>query len=52
MREDRKAGLTFGIILFAMMIAVELIGWQRVVVIWTLLFTGSLVIKLVRLVLP
>lgn len=50
MREDRKVGLTFGIILFAMMIAVELIGWQRVVVLWALLFAGSVVVKLVRLV--
>jgi hypothetical protein len=48
MREERKTGLAFGIILAVMMVAVELIGWQRVVVIWALLFVGSLVIKIVR----
>jgi len=48
MSEDRKVGLTFGLILVALMIAVDRIGWQRVVVIWALLFTGSLAIKLLR----
>lgn len=52
MREDRKVGLTFGIMMAAMMVAVEVIGWQRVAVFWLVLFAGSLVIKLVRLVLP
>ena len=50
MSEDRKVGLTFGLLLVAMMIAVDQIGWQRVATIWALLFTGSLVIKLFRLV--
>jgi hypothetical protein len=50
MREDRKVGLGAGLLLFAMMLSVELIGWKRVTVIWLLLFAGSLVIKLFRLV--
>ena len=52
MSEDRKVGLTFGLLMVAMMIAVEVIGWQRVAAFWLVLFVGSLVIKLVRLVLP
>ena len=50
MREDRKVGLTLGAMLFAMMVAVEMIGWQRAVVLWLLLFAGSLLVKLERLV--
>ena len=52
MSEDRKVGLTFGIMLALMMLAVELIGWKRTTAIWLALFAGSLVIKLVRTVLP
>jgi hypothetical protein len=52
MREGTKVGLTFGILLVLMMLAVERIGWRRVAVIWGLLFAGSLVIKLFRLVFP
>ena len=50
MRDDRKVAFGAGLILFAMMVSVELIGWKRVTVIWLLLFAGSLVIKLVRVV--
>ena len=50
MREDRKVSFGAGLILFVMMVSVELIGWKRVTVIWLLLFAGSLVIKLVRVV--
>ena len=50
MREDRKVAFGAGLILFAMMVSVELIGWKRVAVIWLLLFAGSLLVKLVRLV--
>ena len=50
MREDRKASLSLAVILLAMMVSVELIGWKRVAVIWLLVFAGSLVIKLVRVV--
>lgn len=52
MREDRKIGLTFGVLLALMMLAVELVGWKRAVLLWALLFAGSLVVKLIRLVLP
>jgi hypothetical protein len=50
MREDRKVSFGAGLILFVMMVSVELIGWRRVTMIWLLLFAGSLVIKLVRVV--
>ena len=50
MREDRKVSFGASLILFVMMVSVELIGWKRVTVIWLLLFAGSLVIKLVRVV--
>ena len=50
MRENRKVSFGAGLILFVMMVSVELIGWQRAVVLWLLLFAGSLVIKLVRVV--
>ena len=50
MREERKVGLTMGLFLLAMMFAVEWVGWKRVVVLWGLLFLGSIIIKIIRLV--
>lgn len=49
MRDDRKVGRTFGVMLALMMLAVELIGWKRITVLWMALLAGSLVIKLIRL---
>lgn len=48
MRKEPHLALSFAILLAATLLVGEWIGWRRIAVLWVLLFVGSFILKLFR----